>query len=346
MLVLFLATVFWIPSTHGAASEANGESCFLDRDCIPGENCVYAGGIDFYHPNLSRKCFDGSEDDRCESNTDCQEGLVCRGGVGAVNSRCKPPGSHGDKCNSDRDCKFYCHNLRCRDGSEGAPCKGSSDCQDGLTCKGILGLGKCTNKKESGRCTHDNDCVGYCEGLHCQLGLEGQQCRQTSECLPGLSCKKTCRSCIRRRCRGTPVDFEVPVHITSASHGKALALKDIHTKGAKVFVFHPRHYSGYQWAVESGSDTRSNIVRFRHIAANLCLSLPASENKNGGQPVVDSCRGNAPEQLWEIRNEEIRSARFGRCLNLISPNEVREGGSLSVWKCGSHKDQNWKVVTI
>jgi len=327
------------------ASEENGVGCNKSEQCVDGQYCIFQGALDAALTPGTGNCRDGSQGDRCRNSGECQDGLVCKGGVTGVSARCEPPGSHGDSCVKDGDCENFCHNFRCRDGSSGSACGSSSDCQDGLTCQGIPGLRTCSRQKISGQCFHDNECFGYCEGFHCQMGLEGQQCKRTNDCVPGLRCKKTCKVCARKRCRGTAVEFGVPVFLQSASHGMVVALKSLEV-GADAFVFSPRDHLAYRWIVESGDDENNNIVRIRHIAADLCLHLLRSENKNDGQPIVATCRPELKNQLWEIHGEEIKNVLYGKCLNLKSPHEVRQGGALSVWDCASHKDQNWKFETI
>jgi len=117
----------------------------------------------------------------------------------------------------------------------------------------------------------------------------------TYDCVPGLSCKRTCRVCARKRCRGIAVEFGVPVFLQSISHKKAAAVNRLE-RGIEVTVFRPRNFSGYRWMVEAADDDNHNIVRIRLIAADLCLTLPFRENRDGGQPILATCLPEAREQ--------------------------------------------------
>ncbi|KAJ9446349.1 hypothetical protein DIPPA_12701 [Diplonema papillatum] len=191
---------------HGLPSCTADDKCPSGTDCILGlcrqqdlpEGSLCAVDADCKGYCHLLQCYDGSNGDSCNSNSDCQLGLTCYGEVGL--GKCRAPKPEGSLCADDSDCKGYCHLLTCFDGSEGDRCGSDSDCQSGLTCYGVAGAGKCRNLKNEGSlCASDSDCKGYCQSLYCWDGSKDDQCGSTSDCQSGLSCSR-CWFCPFKRC--------------------------------------------------------------------------------------------------------------------------------------------------
>lgn len=172
----------------GLETREVGESCDAPEQCVEGSSCIgnpdgeytcmnYCddvwtfcenGSVCTPVANGSPICYTGGTSDRrsrCQSNLDCQSGLLCvgvpdethyclgachaeEGGCGD-HQRCKPFGSSG---------KGYCRHV------VGDRCSGSNNCADALTCSSTLAPavrqkfpgGYCTT---SG-CESDGDCPG------------------------------------------------------------------------------------------------------------------------------------------------------------------------------------------
>ena len=109
-------------------------SCLRDGDCRDGY-CVLT------------KCWNGTINDRCLRNSQCDDTLVCRLAGRVKGQRCLRKLQEGKFCLRDSECLGYCQNLRCWDGTDGDICSKNSDCQGGLTCKRrrFLEFKKCTN---------------------------------------------------------------------------------------------------------------------------------------------------------------------------------------------------------
>ena len=170
------------------------EGLYWSADCDDDEYCL--GNMYLAH------CYDGSDGDMCKTDDQCQGDMVCYGVSGSIFAYCRNKRGEGDECGSDKICSGYCHNLQCRDGSEGDPCGKESDCQDGLTCIGTAGLAKCRKQKNEGEwCGHDDDCKGYCQFGKCWDGSKGDKCKYSSDCQGSLQCKKRCRICAQKVCK-------------------------------------------------------------------------------------------------------------------------------------------------
>jgi len=99
--------------------ESHSSDCNRDVDC-ESEHC------------LGRKCVDGRDSDRCNSNDDCQSG---RCAFGVPFGKCQAPVEHGENCIRDNDCASkHCLLFACTDHRDGAHCVNDDDCLEGSSC--------------------------------------------------------------------------------------------------------------------------------------------------------------------------------------------------------------------
>jgi hypothetical protein len=201
--------------------------CLEDAHCPAGQLCDQVPG----------KC-EGFE---CDSNEDCEDGLICRQGS-CVTDPCVNGIEDGDE--SDVDCGGSCpkcnRGARCRDGSdcrsrtcEGGICaetctNGILDnaemdidcggpncpkCADGKSCRPLGGNGNC----ESGICGVGNVCTpvecgpaGHCcsgvkDGDESDVDCGGEFC---PKCQVGQGCRRNAH-CETFRCGTGPDGFSV-----------------------------------------------------------------------------------------------------------------------------------------
>jgi len=126
--------------------ESHLSDCDRDVDC-ESEHC------------LGRKCVDGRDNDRCNSNDDCQSG---RCAFGVPFGKCQTQAGHGENCIRNDDCASeHCLLFTCTDHRDGAHCVNDDDCLDGSSC--VWSAKGATCKKNHG-CTwwNWNECSEKC----------------------------------------------------------------------------------------------------------------------------------------------------------------------------------------
>eukprot|EP00493_Phyllostaurus_siculus_P001411 UN01419 len=126
--------------------ESHLSDCNRDVDC-ESEHC------------LGRKCVDGRDNDRCNSNDDCQSG---RCAFGMPFGKCQTQAEHGENCIRNDDCASEdCLLFTCTDHRDGAHCVNDDDCLDGSSC--VWSAKGATCKKNHG-CTwwNWNECSEKC----------------------------------------------------------------------------------------------------------------------------------------------------------------------------------------
>jgi len=192
----------------GDSGQGRWHNCFVHDVCVWArctDDALRAGGVGSNGGGSDEFCgqaFDDSQVDwlaahvpiACLADSMCPAGTHCAFGVCTVNGL-----PEGSPCVTDTDREGYCQLLQCWDGSPGDKCSHDSDCQGDLTCFGADPAGTCQyNKPEGALCGSDADCQGYCQFLQCWDGSKGDKCASTSDCQPGLSCKKRCAICAQR----------------------------------------------------------------------------------------------------------------------------------------------------
>ncbi len=142
--------------TRGATSEpvGCGEGCSATNPCPEGQACQPDGTCQSPGPgpdgapctqpsdclsgicDATQHCAPGGAYQPCETDTDCVSGTCDEG-------TCTVPGGAagaGMSCAVDADClSNACVMDMCEPGGQGAACRATSDCQDGMTCT----LGTC-----------------------------------------------------------------------------------------------------------------------------------------------------------------------------------------------------------
>merc|ERR550517_1912526 len=99
--------------------ETHSSECDRDGDC-ESDLC------------LGRKCVDGRDNDRCNSNDDCQSG---RRAYGIPFGNSQAPAEHGENCIRNNDCASqHCLLSTCTDHRDGAHCANDDDCLEGSSC--------------------------------------------------------------------------------------------------------------------------------------------------------------------------------------------------------------------
>ena len=152
-------------------------------------DCGGPGNWDYC--TTSSPCSSGQGD--CDSNSECQGGLICKGNVGANYGW--PSGvdvCEGDVQRGDWD---YCK-LKGPCSSGQGDCDSDSECRSGLICKGNVGanygwssgVDVCESPSAPGECGLPNGHWSYCR--QCGPCSSGQgDCDSDSECQSGLKCK-------------------------------------------------------------------------------------------------------------------------------------------------------------
>jgi peptidoglycan-associated lipoprotein len=116
--------------------------------CDKDEHCAEKGEV----------CVEGMCQ-QCRDDTNCEEGMTCKGG------RCEPK----SECSSDSDCT---DNKVCRSGKCQIECQSDGDCGVGLKCQN----NRCIDKLA---CASDADCA---EGMSCISGRCGVQNASRAMC--------------------------------------------------------------------------------------------------------------------------------------------------------------------
>ena len=194
---------------------ADGDQCVRDGHCIPGLICASLGDDLECTPRVGRinspcrlsahcdaglQCVDatcaeivpgtlGSDCNDTDSNSRCNEGLVC------INRICNNKSGEGGMCSNNDHCldflSLMCDDGRCRR-SMGV-CSVDADCADPFVCNGAPGNKVCG---QPGGGSADSTCgvSSHCnDGLSCVLGMcsngsADSVCGVNSHCNNGLSC--------------------------------------------------------------------------------------------------------------------------------------------------------------
>ena len=146
----------------GGACQANGTSkandaCLLSAECASGLHCGWSG---FCTPQPAGNVAVGQG---CQKSGDCAAGLFC-----ALKPANQCPG--GGTCGT---CTAPTATVKAPEGEE---CTASSSCPPGMACD-LLGL------------------TGTCK-LPTGTGDLGAKCAQTKDCLSGLVCSATSKTCV------------------------------------------------------------------------------------------------------------------------------------------------------
>ncbi|PXF40708.1 hypothetical protein BWQ96_09586 [Gracilariopsis chorda] len=142
------------PSARPSDKKLNFERCSKSSECAGSRNCVVAENGELIQCSISDTCFCLTENFRCESTKDCDEGETCRGiGPSLLCAISSLPGVqlNFEKCLATGDCKGprTCAELRdgklelCRNANscfcltEKISCTSSGMCDEGETCQQI-----------------------------------------------------------------------------------------------------------------------------------------------------------------------------------------------------------------
>ena len=94
---------------------------------------------------------------------------------------------------------------------------------------------------------------------------------------------------------------------------------------------------------------RDDKWSIRNADGNACLNLKSStENKNGGHVKWVGCSTHT-DQLWTLTaklnsgpsQNEVRNVGSGKCLEVRSRNENRDGGRAAIYTCSNSADVRW-----
>jgi len=126
--------------------EPHSGECKKDTDC-QSEQC------------LGNNCVDGRENDRCNSNDDCNSG---RCAFGFTFGKCQSLAEHGENCIRNSDCvSQHCLLFACTDHRDGAQCVNDDDCLEASSCIWSATTATC-NEKYGCTWWNWNDCSERC----------------------------------------------------------------------------------------------------------------------------------------------------------------------------------------
>lgn len=186
----------------GEACSANLAGLGFDIECAPGASCEEVDG-DFV-------CVDkGLEDEFCEADYTCDEGLYCEISTGL----CRPKAGLGEHCEYEDpdDPALGTESMQCKAGltcnaqtetcteycSTGYACAADSVCAEGESCipvdfeDGTHSFCSPRGDTNGDRCDTDRDCADgfHCSGDTCASDRsQGTACTQDEQCEEGLFC--------------------------------------------------------------------------------------------------------------------------------------------------------------
>ncbi|SEM24642.1 hypothetical protein SAMN05444354_113179 [Stigmatella aurantiaca] len=156
--------------------------CKTSADCEPPLGCLVDGRHGIFY------CIDS----QCTADTQCPEGLVCRGietlGGGPVVNLCVPigPRRQGERCStlSRRGDVACIEELRCggRQGWCGSRCSLHEDgsCPKGFFCADMNPEPLCLPTCQQTGCPEGQQCIRYDDGVSACAEVYGDNCQQSS----------------------------------------------------------------------------------------------------------------------------------------------------------------------